>query len=218
MTRDAPEFRFLSQWRVLGTVGDVAGVLGDVREFARWWPSVYLDVDELEPGAEGGVGKRVRLRTKGWLPYTLHWDFRVTESRHPHGFVIEAEGDLAGRGEWTFEQAGAWTIASYDWRVRAEKPLLRALAPLFASALAANHRWAMRMGERSLELELARRRAATSAERAKIPPPPAPVASAPLLLAGGAGLVAAFVLARSIRSTARRRRRRRWRSKLRLGW
>jgi len=218
MTRDAPEFRFLSQWRVLGTVGDVAGVLGDVREFARWWPSVYLDVDELEPGAEGGVGKRVRLRTKGWLPYTLHWDFRVTESRHPHGFVIEAEGDLAGRGEWTFEQAGAWTIASYDWRVRAEKPLLRALAPLFASALAANHRWAMRMGERSLELELARRRAATSAERAKIPPPPAPVPSTPLLLAGGAGLMAAFVLARSIRSTARRRRRRRWRSKLRLGW
>ena len=134
MTRDTPEFRFLSQWRLLGTVEDVAGVLGDVREFARWWPSVYLDVDELEPGAEGGVGKRVRLRTKGWLPYTLHWDLRVTESRHPYGFVIEAEGDLAGRGEWTFEQAGAWTIASYDWRVRAEKPLLRALAPLFASA------------------------------------------------------------------------------------
>ena len=126
MTRDAPEFRFLSRWRILGTVDDVAGVLGDVREFARWWPSVYLDVDELEPGGEGGVGKRVRLRTKGWLPYTLYWDLRVTES-HPHGFVIEAEGDLAGRGEWTFEQAGAWTIASYDWRVRAEKPLLRAL-------------------------------------------------------------------------------------------
>ena len=92
MTRDAPEFRFLSQWRVLGTVGDVSGVLGDVREFARWWPSVYLDVDELEPGAEGGVGKRVRLRTKGWLPYTLHWDLRVTESRQPHGFVIETGG------------------------------------------------------------------------------------------------------------------------------
>src|SRR5262245_20198378 len=176
----APEFRFFSQWRVLGTAAEVAAVLGDVREFARWWPSVYLDIEELEPGAEDGVGKRLRLRTKGWLPYTLHWDMRVVEARPPQGFVIEAEGDLAGRGEWTFEQAGAWTIATYAWEVRADKPLLRALAPLFSSALAANHRWAMRMGERSLALELARRHAASAGERAKIPPPPPPVPAGPL--------------------------------------
>lgn len=208
---DAPEFRFVSQWRVVGTAGQVAAVLGDIREFARWWPSVYLDVEELEPGDEQGVGKRLRLRTKGWLPYTLHWDLRIVENHLPQGFVIESEGDLAGRGEWTFAQSGAWTIATYAWRVRAEKPLLRALAPLFASALAANHRWAMRMGERSLELELARRRAATAAERVRIPPPPPPVPAGPLLLAGGAGVVAlAFVLGRSM---SRRRRRRR-----RLGW
>ena len=209
----APEFRFFTRWRVLGTAAEVAAMLGDVREFARWWPSVYLDVEELEPGGDDGVGKRLRLRTKGWLPYTLHWDMRVIESRPPQGFVIEAEGDLAGRGEWTFEQSGAWTIASYTWEVRAEKPLLRALAPLFASALAANHRWAMRMGERSLALELARRHAATAAERVKIPPPPPPVPAAPLVLAGGAGLaVLAFAAGRSL---ARRRRRRRFWSRRR---
>jgi hypothetical protein len=208
---DAREFHFFSQWRVLGTAAEVAGVLGDVREFARWWPSVYLDVEELEPGGEGGVGKRLRLRTKGWLPYTLHWDLRITEARPPHGFVIESEGDLAGRGEWTFEQAGAWTLATYAWDVRAEKPILRALAPLFASALAANHRWAMRMGERSLELELARRHAATAGERVRIPPPPPPVPAAPLLLAGGVAAAAlAFGLARAIfRPRTRRRRSRR---------
>jgi hypothetical protein len=209
----APEFRFLSRWRVLGTAAEVAAILGDVREFARWWPSVYLDVEELEPGGDEGVGKRLRLRTKGWLPYTLHWDLRITESRPPHGFVIEADGDLAGRGEWTFEPAGAWTLVTYEWHVRAEKPLLRALAPLFASALAANHRWAMRMGESSLELELARRRAATAGERARIPPPPAPVPAAPFLLAGGVAAAAiAFACARRIGARRRRRRRRRsWR-------
>jgi hypothetical protein len=207
-----PEFRFLSQWRVLGTPAEVAAVLGDVREFARWWPSVYLDVEELEPGGEAGVGKRLRLRTKGWLPYTLHWDLRITESRLPHGFVIEAEGDLAGRGEWTFEPAGAWTLATYEWNVRAEKPLLRALAPLFASALAANHRWAMRMGERSLALELARRHAANTSERVRIPAPPQPVPAAPLLLAGGAAAAAlACAFARRIANRRRRRRRRRFR-------
>lgn len=204
----APEFDFRSQWHVLGTAEEVAAILGDVREFGRWWPSVYLDVEELEPGEEKGVGKRLRLRTKGWLPCTLDWDLRITESRHPHGFVIECEGDLAGRGEWTFEQAGAWTIATYAWRVRAEKPLLRALSPLFASALAANHRWAMRMGERSLGLELARRRAATAAERVKIPPPPPAVPAGPLLLAGGlAAAAGAYALARAIAQRRRRRRR-----------
>jgi hypothetical protein len=211
---DTPRFHFVSQWRVLGTAAEVAAVLGDVREFARWWPSVYLDVDELEPGGEGGVGKRLRLRTKGWLPYTLHWDLRITESRHPEGFVIESEGDLSGRGEWTFEQAGAWTLATFAWDVRAEKPLLRTLAPLFVSALEANHRWAMRMGERSLELELARRRAASSAERARVPAPPPPVPAGPFLLAGGLGAAGlAFALARSLGRRRRRRRRR-----FRRGW
>ena len=205
---NAPEFRFLSQWRVAGTVEEVAAVLGDVREFARWWPSVYLDVDELEPGTPSGVGKRVRLRTKGWLPYTLHWDLRVVESRYPDGFVIEAEGDLAGRGEWTFEQAGAWTLATYVWEVRAEKPLLRALAPLFASALAANHRWAMAMGEKSLELELARRRAPSPGARDKVPAPPPSVPTAPFLIAGGVAAAAlAFGLARALSGRRSRRRR-----------
>jgi hypothetical protein len=208
---NAPEFRFRSQWRVVGTAEEVASVLADIREFARWWPSVYLDLEELEPGDESGVGRRVRLRTKGWLPYVLEWELTVTESRHPHGFVIESRGDLAGRGEWTFEQAGAFTVATYDWRVRAEKPLLRALAPLFSSALAANHRWAMRMGEESLALELARRRTKTAVERARIPPPPQPARTGPWLLAGGAaGAVGAYLLARRI-SRRRRRRRGHWR-------
>ena len=208
---EAREFRFRSQWRLLGTVEEVSGILGDVREFARWWPSVYLDIEEMEPGDESGVGKRLRLRTKGWLPYTLHWDLRVAECRPPHGFVIEAEGDLAGRGEWTFEQAGAWTLATYDWQVRAEKPILRALAPLFASALAANHRWAMQMGEKSLELEIARRRARTASERARIPAPPPSVPAAPFLIAGGVAAAAlAFSAARALGKRRRRRRFFRW--------
>lgn len=201
----APEYRLVSEWRVLGTVEEVADVLEDVRELSRWWPSVYLDVEELEPGDERGVGRRARLHTKGWLPYTLDWELCVAESHHPHGFSIEAKGDLAGRGVWTFEQAGAWTLVTYDWQVRAEKPLLRLLSPWLRPVFAANHRWAMRMGERSLALEISRRRAATAAERAKVPPPPAAAPSGPFLLAAGAAAAAAYLLARRL---ARRRRRR----------
>ena len=205
MQMGAPEYRLVSEWRVLGTVGEVADVLEDVRELSRWWPSVYLDVEELEPGDERGVGRRARLHTKGWLPYTLDWELCVAESRHPEGFSIEAKGDFAGRGVWTFEQAGAWTLVTYDWQVRAEKPLLRLLSPWLRPVFAANHRWAMRMGEKSLALEISRRRAATAAERAKVPPPPAPAPTGPFLLAAGAAAAAAYLLARRL---ARRRRRR----------
>jgi hypothetical protein len=82
--------------------------------------------------------------------------------------------------------------------VRAEKPLLQALSPFLRPLLAANHRWAMRKGEESLALELARRRAATPADRAKIPAPPPPAAPSPLLVIGAGAAVglAAYALLR----------------------
>ena len=55
--------------------------LSDAEALARWWPSVYLEVREIGPSGPRGVGQRVRLYTKGWLPYTLRWDFEVVESK-----------------------------------------------------------------------------------------------------------------------------------------
>lgn len=208
----APEYRFLTRWRVIGTAREVADVLGDARALPRWWPSVYLRAEELEAGGEDGVGKCVRVHTKGWLPYTLDWEFRVTESRHPLGFSLEASGDLAGRGIWSFEQYGVWTLVTYDWQVRAEKPLLQLLSPLLRPLLEANHRWAMRMGEDSLRLELARRRAVTPEDLAGIPAPPSPTTSSPLpLIAAGVAVAAiGFGVARLLFPPRRRRRRRGW--------
>src|SRR5919204_2678379 len=187
------EYHFLSRWRVPGTCGEVADVLGEPTGLARWWPSVYLKVDEIRPGDARGVGRRVRLLTKGWLPYTLRWEFEVVESRYPYGFTIVANGDFDGRGVWTFEQDGAFVNVAYDWRIRAQKPLLRNLSFLLKPLFEANHRWAMRQGEESLKLELARRRATTDAARAQIPAPPGPVtyaAAAPIagVAATAAGL------------------------------
>jgi hypothetical protein len=204
----APEYRFLTRWRVLGTPDEAFAILSDARDLPRWWPAVYLRAEELEAGGEDGAGRRVRVHTKGWLPYTLDWEFRVTASRRPLGFSLEAEGDLAGTGEWTLEADGPWTAITYDWRIRAEKPLLRALTPLLRPLLEFNHRWAMARGEESLSLELSRRRCATPAERARIPAPPPPTASAAPLIASGVVVGgAAFLLARLLRGGPPRRRR-----------
>jgi hypothetical protein len=167
-------YHFITHWRIKGKIEEVSDILGDGLGLKRWWPSVYLGVKELEPGDERGVGRVISLYTKGWLPYNLRWQFRVTESRSPHGFTLEAWGDFNGRGIWTLEQQGEWVNVTYDWKIRADKPLLKYFSFLMKPIFSANHHWAMAKGEESLRLELARRHAKTPEERARIPAPPGP--------------------------------------------
>jgi hypothetical protein len=168
------DYHFITQWRVRSTPEEVSKILEDAEDLARWWPSVYLEVEVLEPGDEHGVGKLVRLYTKGWLPYTLRWQFRVTESRYPAGFTLQALGDFEGQGIWTFDPEGEYVNITYDWKIGTRKRLLNALSFLFKPVFAANHRWAMARGLESLNLELARRHARTPEEAARVPPPPRP--------------------------------------------
>jgi hypothetical protein len=193
-------YHFVTEWRLEGTCGEVADVLGDPVGLARWWPSVYLDVEEIEPPKPSGIGRRVRVFTKGWLPYTLRWQFVVTESHYPLGFAIEATGDFVGRGEWTFAQDGPIVKITYDWSILVEKPLLKLFTPVLRPVFEANHRWAMAQGETSLKLELARRRGASDAARAAVPAPPGPVTYAAVALIGGAAVVGgtlAYLLVRA---------------------
>ncbi len=183
-------YHFITVWRVKSTIKEVSEIIGDAQGLVRWWPSVYLGVDVLEPGDEKGLGKVVDLYTKGWLPYTLRWQFRVTEVR-PDGFTLVAWGDFDGRGIWTFEQDGEWVIITYDWKIKAEKPLLRYFSFIMKPLFSANHRWAMAKGEESLNLELARRHAANKEGLALIPEAPRSTSTSPLplVLVGAAVLV-----------------------------
>lgn len=191
--RATTDYHFVSHWRVAGTIEEVHAILSDAPGLARWWPAVYLDVRELHLGAERGLGREVALHTKGWLPYTLRWWFRITEVR-PDGFSLVAGGDFAGQGTWTFRQDGRWVDLTYDWHIRADKPLLRYGSFLLKPLFAWNHRWAMARGEESLTLELARRHAATPQERARIPAPPGPATLATPLLAGTVALAGLTLL------------------------
>ena len=139
----APEYAFLTRWRLRATAQEVFDVLADPFGLARWWPSVYLDVKELAPpDPTTGAGRVVGLVTKGWLPYILRWNFTVTTTTPPTGFRLVAHGDFEGTGVWTIRQDGEWVEATYDWRIAANKPLLRYGSFAFRPIFAANHRWA----------------------------------------------------------------------------
>jgi hypothetical protein len=95
------------------------------------------------------------VTTKGFLPYLIHWRFTVVEEHYPHGSRIVADGDLQGEGVWTITQDGDHVAITYDWHVRAQKPLLRRFGRIFRPLFAANHDYTMRQGLRGLRAQLA---------------------------------------------------------------
>lgn len=158
-------YHMISRWRFKASPEEIYTILNEPVEYPRWWPSVYLSVRQLAPG-------RVRLHTRGLLPYTLTWTAQTTESRPPHRIVIKATGDFEGTGEWSILPDGEEVDVTFDWKLRIQKPLLRYLTFALRPAFEANHRWAMEQGRRSLELELARYRANSVEEMNNVPPPP----------------------------------------------
>lgn len=152
----ANDYVFLTHWRVKGA-GDAYEILTDVPGYLRWWSDVYLAVTPLTPGGKDRLGQSYRLLTRGKLPYRLRWDAQIVQTRRPHGFTIEATGDFVGRGIWTFTERANDLKIAFDWRLRAEKPLLRYLSFLLKPLFRRNHRWAMARGEEGLRGELSLR-------------------------------------------------------------
>jgi hypothetical protein len=167
-------YRCVTHWQVQGTCTEVYRLIEDAPGLVRWWPSVWLRVEVVEPGDAQGIGRMTQVVSKGWLPYILCWTARAVEKVFPERIVLTASGDLEGKGDWTFRQNGSFVEISYVWEVDANKPLLRYLSFLLKPIFSANHSWAMARGEESLRLELSRQRAQTKEERARIPDPPPP--------------------------------------------
>jgi hypothetical protein len=182
------KYRFVTRWRVQGSCEEVFAVLSDSENLTRWWPSVYRRVQPISPSTgPNGVGKKLRLDTQGWLPYKLRWELVVVERQVPMRLALEASGDFVGTGVWTLVQDGNVTNVTFEWAIRARKPLLRCLSLFLRPVFSLNHRWAMARGLESLELELERRRGQLVAK----PRGPVSAVRSSLVLMGG---VAAFAV------------------------
>jgi hypothetical protein len=125
MTND---YHFITHWHVTGRIEDVYDLIANPVGYPRWWTSVYLEAEELARGDENGLGRRFRLHTKGFLPYTLRWESCAIEAKRPYRLEIRATGDLHGRGIWALRQNGPLVHVNFDWKLTAEKPLIRYLS------------------------------------------------------------------------------------------
>ena len=153
----ANEYQFLTEWRVAAPRQLLYEILKEGKDYPQWWPDVYLDAKLHPSGRADGIGDRLELLTKGWLPYRLRWTAITEGYAAPQRIEIRAEGDFVGRGVWQLVEDGAATRVTFDWRLRADKPLLRWLSPLLKPLFKWNHRWAMARGLTSLQSEAQRR-------------------------------------------------------------
>jgi hypothetical protein len=189
--------RTLTTWRVPGSIDEVYALISDFQQLPRWWPAGFYDALEIQPGDGSGIGRIVRLETRGWLPFVLHWHTNAIEAEPTRHLRTQIWGDLDGWWDWRFnEQTPGWVTVTCDWETRVRKPVLRQLAPLLKPLLEANQRSVMAKGQESLRLALARRKATTESQRLALMPPP----SMPGLGRGqallGMAAIAALVLAR----------------------
>ena len=190
-------YHFVTRWRVKALAEEVYDIISQPAEYPRWWPAVYLDVRET-------AGHRYQVHSKGWLPYTLRWEFCTTEVVPSRRIVIDAAGDFDGRGVWSFVQDGAYVDITFDWKLTANKPMLRYLSPILRPAFEANHRWAMEQGEVSLRQELIRYRARTPGDLLEAADPRGPVEVPVRWLAAGALAASAIACIALVRRKSRK--------------
>jgi mannose-6-phosphate isomerase-like protein (cupin superfamily)/uncharacterized protein YndB with AHSA1/START domain len=142
------EYVFVDEWDVAAPREAVFDALADARTYPRWWRPVYIDV---EADGEPALGKVSRQHFKGRLPYHLRTRSTIVRLERPHVVAGDVDGDLRGRGTWTLTETERGTHVRFDWRVHADRRLLRVLSPLLRPAFRWNHDGAIARAIEGLE-------------------------------------------------------------------
>ena len=102
-----------------------------IEEYPRWWGKVYKKIIKLKEAPPDVAGAKYRITVGGFLPYSLTIDNEVTHIDRPNLIRFDAEGELKGKGVWSFREVGEGTEVTFDWRVAANKKVIRLFSFFF---------------------------------------------------------------------------------------
>jgi len=125
-----------------------------IEEYPRWWGKVYKKIVKLRDAPPDTPGAKYRITVGGFLPYTLTIENEVTHIHRPHLIRFDADGDLQGNGTWLFRQLEGGTEIIYDWRVAANKNLIRIFSFLLKPLFRANHHYCVVKAKEGIEKDL----------------------------------------------------------------
>ena len=152
----ASAYVFVDEWDVDAPPEAVFDAIADARTYPEWWRPVYISAEADGPPAVGAVS---RQHFKGRLPYKLNTTSTIVRLERPTTIEADVEGDLRGKGLWTLTPRDGGTHVRFDWRVFADRPLVRRLTPVLRPLFRWNHNWAVKRAMEGLE-PYARARAA----------------------------------------------------------
>jgi uncharacterized protein YndB with AHSA1/START domain len=139
----AREYVFVDEWDVDAPREAVYDSVVDARTYPDWWKPVYISVE--------GDERVTQHHFKGRLPYTLKMRAELVSTDRPNGFEVAVDGDLRGKGVWTFTERDGKTHVRWDWIVFADRALLRYLTPILRPLFRFNHNWAVARAREGLE-------------------------------------------------------------------
>ena len=144
-----------SRWHIAADRASVWNAVSDAAAWGAWWPAL-LQARELEAGDAEGRGAYWRFTWRSRLLYRLQFGVRITRLDHLRRMEGSIDGDLAGAGAWTFDEARGVCTVTHSWQVRLNKGWMRALDPLARPVFEWNHHAVMRQGERGLNVYVSR--------------------------------------------------------------
>lgn len=145
------EYYFLDEWFIPHPIDQVWPYIADNLAYPQWWGEVYDRITPLNDLPPDSVGAKAEVQAHGRLPYRIHFVAEITQVEAPHRLGLKAEGDLTGSGLWTLKPVEGGTAVSFEWIVRADKPVIRLFSPILKPIFAWNHRWTMKKGEAALK-------------------------------------------------------------------
>src|SRR5436190_6366939 len=147
-TRLMRPYVFVDEWDVAAPQEAVFDAIADARSYPEWWKPVYQEVEADGPPEVGAVSTQ---HFKGRLPYHLEITSELVRLDPPRELEGVVKGDLSGHSHWTLTPTEDGTHVRFDWRVTADRPLLRVLTPIMRPALRWNHNWAIARAREGLE-------------------------------------------------------------------
>jgi uncharacterized protein YndB with AHSA1/START domain len=144
----ARDYLFIDEWDVDAPQDAVFDALADAGTYPEWWRPVYIDVESDGPPQVGCVTQQ---HFKGRLPYTLRTRSEIVRYEPPDTFEVDVVGDLTGKGVWQLTPRDGKVHVRFDWRVIADRPLLRYLTPVLRPVFRWNHNWSVKRAIEGLE-------------------------------------------------------------------
>ena len=85
---------------------------------------------------------------------TVTIENEVTHIDKPHLIRFDADGDLQGKGEWIFKEIAEGTEITFDWRVAANKKIIRLFSFILKPLFRANHAFCVRKAKEGMTNDL----------------------------------------------------------------